>query len=111
MTVSNSRLAYGDCFDLLDKAIADNKGIRVRFDEWKQANYYRMRLHTARAIDRKDNARTFTEDQPMHGRSIYDTIVGRIKEDGDGFFWLYLEKVENNIDGPVESLSELGDEA
>jgi len=49
---------------------------------------------------------------PMHGRSIYDTIVARIKEDEEGKFWLYLENVMNNIKGPVESLSELeGDEA
>ena len=34
MVTSTSRLAYSDCFDLMDKAIADPKSIKVKFASW-----------------------------------------------------------------------------
>lgn len=93
MVASNSRLSYGDCFELMDKAIADQKGIRIKFATQEEAWHFRIRLHTARRIDRTDNMDVYALGHPMYGRSVYDPLTMRIKERSDGI-WLRLEKVD-----------------
>src|SRR6266576_3824526 len=97
-----SRLIHQDCFDLMDQAIANVKGTRIKFPDHGAAWHFRLRLHKARRIDREDNTRTFERDHPMYGRSIYDPLVVKIRVI-DGDTWLYLEKlsVEHFV---VESL-------
>ena len=104
MSTSTSKLAYADCFDLLDRAVADAKGVRIKFADMGDAWAFRLRLHSARKIARMENKVLYKEGDPMYGRSVYDVIVGRIREDG-GCFWLYLEKLDVNA-LHVESLSE-----
>lgn len=105
MSLSNSRLAYGDCFELLDKALEETRGIRVEVIDLASANYLRMRIHHARTIDRRDNAITYPDrDHPMHGRSPYDILVVRIEEDSTSG-WLYLDKQKVEI-GRIEALEE-----
>jgi hypothetical protein len=94
MAISNSRFSYGDCYDLMDKALADPKGIRIKFTSWGDALHFRLRLHTARRIDRKDNLEVFPSDHAMHGKSAYDPLIMRIKATQDGTTWLRLEKVD-----------------
>lgn len=105
MAISNSRFSYGDCYDLMDKAIADPKGIRIKFGSYGDALHFRLRLHTARRIDRKDNLEVFAADHAMHGKSAYDPLIMRLKENADGTTWLRLEKVDAR-EFEVESLSE-----
>lgn len=104
MVVSTSRLAFSDCFDLMEKAINDPKGIRVKFATYEDAFNFRLRLHSARKIDRRDNLDTYSEGHPMHGRSIYDQITVRIKR-FDGGAWLRLERIDTR-EFIIESLSE-----
>lgn len=87
MATSTSRLSYTDCFELMDAAIGNVRGVRVQA-EHSAATNLRMRLHTARRIDRSDNQQTYHQDHPLHGRSIYDELAVRIR---DG--WLYIERV------------------
>ena len=94
MVASNSRFSYSDCFELMDKAMADEKGIRIRFSTKEEAWHFRIRLHTARRIDRTDNMETYGIGHPMHGKSAYDPLTMRIREMGDGSIWLRLEKVD-----------------
>ena len=91
MATSTSRLAYNDCFDVLDEALANKKGIRVEVPDWNTGNYYRLRLHSARAIDRKDNKETYPDDHKLYGRSIYDQLVVRLREEGKKW-WMYIER-------------------
>lgn len=111
MTLPTSRLAYSDCYDAFDKAVADRKGIRISMRDEAQATYYRMRLNQARKIDRRENAKVYEPGHPMHGCSPYDAIVIRLLPEVDddevptGNWWLYLQKQEI-IPGIVESLSE-----
>ena len=91
MAASSSRLSYNDCFEVLDKAIANTKGIRVEVPDWGAGNNYRLRLHQARAIDRKDNKETYPDDHKLYGRSIYDQLVVRIKQVGTRW-WMYIER-------------------
>ena len=103
MVASNSRLSYSDCYELMDQAIADEKGIRIKFATQEEAWHFRIRLHTARRIDRTDNMDTYPVGHQMHGRSVYDPLTMRIREMASGI-WLRLEKV-NAREFEVESLS------
>ncbi len=105
MVTSTSRLAYGDCYDLMDKAIADPKGIKIKFAQEEDAWHFRIRLHTARKIDRLDNMVTYPETHALHGRSVYDALVMRIKTLTDKVVWLRLERVDGR-EFEIESLSE-----
>lgn len=93
MVASNSRFSYSDCYQLMDQAIADPKGIRIKFATQEEAWHFRIRLHTARRIDRTDNMDTFPQGHQMYGRSVYDPLTMRIREMADGV-WLRLEKVD-----------------
>lgn len=109
MPVSNSRLSYSDCFTLFDKALDDSKGARyqvngglTRGDAWQ----FRLRMHNARQIDRKDNRELFELGDPLYGRSIYDPLLIQIKQDVEEKWWIYV--IHTEIDeGQIESLSEL----
>lgn len=105
MAMSNSRFSYGDCYDLMDKALADSKGIRIKFSSSGEAIHFRLRLHTARRIDRKDNLEVYPDGHAMHGKSPYDPLVMRIKYTADDTTWLRLEKVEAR-EFEIESLGD-----
>jgi hypothetical protein len=104
MVTSTSRLAYSDCFDLMDKALADPKGIKVKFSTGEDAWHFRIRLHTARKIDRLDNKDIYEPGQPMHGRSVYDQLTMRIRKSSD-HAWLRLERIDTR-EFEIESLTE-----
>lgn len=109
MPVSNSRLSYSDCFTLFNKAYEDPKGARYqvnggknRGDSWQ----FRLRMHNARQIDRKDNKEIYEPGDPLYGRSIFDPLIIQIKQDTEELWWIYV--VHTEIDGDqIESLSEL----
>ena len=105
MSVSNSHLAYTDCYELMDKALADEEGIRVQTADEKAATFFRMRCNQARAIDRRRNADTYPEDHPLCGGSQYDALVARIKQTATGW-WVYIEHVGLEL-GKVEALSDV----
>lgn len=105
MVVSTSRLAYSDCFDLMEKAIADQKGIQIKFARYEDAHHFRLRLHASRKIDRNDNKVLYGEEHPMHGRSVYDQLTMRIRKLGDDSAWLRLERIDAR-EFEIESLSE-----
>lgn len=102
MTVSNSLYAYEDCFGVLDAALADEKGLRMRFDTPSAAVYFRLRCHYARKLDREKNKEVYPKTDLRHGMSQYDKVTIRLREDGDT--WLYFEKI-TSLPGEVESLS------
>jgi hypothetical protein len=95
MAINTSRLAYQDCFDLMERAISDEfpTGLRIKFASWNEANHFRQRIHNARYVDRNDNAELYDKSNVMHGRSVYDVLNCRIKELSDGW-WLRLERVD-----------------
>jgi hypothetical protein len=110
MTAPTTRLSYGDAYDALDRAKDDLKGIRIKFSDYAAACTFRSRLHYARTVDRRDNTQIYDEGDPLYGRSVYDPLVVRIKEDTEGAWWVYVEHA--SIDSMiVESLSELDDAA
>ncbi len=106
MSISTSRLSYTDCFEFFDKAIEDSKGARIILGSYADANFFRMRCHQARKIDRQDNLKIHDVGTKLHGASLYDQVSLRIKEDSEGQFYVYAEKTELDL-GDVEGLSEL----
>lgn len=99
MAINLSRLAYSDCYDLLEKAISSDypTGLRVLFATRNEAIHFRQRLHNARYVDRRDNAEVYAEGHPMYGRSVYDVINIRCREmrdHGKTGWWLRLERVD-----------------
>ena len=104
MAGSTSRLAYRDCYEVLDKALRNTKGIKVKVPDHGSGNNYRLRLHMARSIDRKDNQATYPEEHKLHGRSVYDPLVIRLRQEGKNW-WMYVEKFSTeNLE--IESLGE-----
>ena len=92
MGINPSRLAYQDCYDLMEKAISSEYpgGLRVKFGSENEAINFRQRIHNARQVDRSDNSKVYPDGHPMFARSVYDVITCRIK---DG--WLRLERVDS----------------
>lgn len=107
MTASNSRLSYTDCFELLDKALEEEEGIRIRVKDFGDARNLQMRIHKARVIERGENAATYPEGAPLHGRSVYDELKVQIRNINNTIF-LYIRSV-NCIakDYKIESLSQV----
>lgn len=115
MPISSSPLAYADCYDAMYRALEDDRGVRLKVDTRGNAEFLRMRLNTARAINREENAKTYPKGEPLHGRSEFDKLMFRIKElrskDGSTRVYVYLEQVSSFIpDTEIENLSEVTDD-
>lgn len=104
MSVSTSLLAYTDCVEVYDQALASNHGVRVRVKDHDAAWNFRMRMHQARKLIRIDNARTYEDDHPLFGKSPYDAYTLRIKQVGDKVY-VYLEP-NRVLAGAIEPLGE-----
>lgn len=91
MTISDSKLAYLDCYKILDAAIDATGGCRVHVVDENAAIHLRMRLHQARKIERRENRKVYERDHPQHGASVYDGLIVRIKII-DEEAWVYVEK-------------------
>ncbi len=104
MPISNSRLSYQDCYKVMDQALEDDIGARCQLPDHDAAVFFRMRMHQARQIDRKDNKVLYEPDHPLYGRSTYDRLTVRIKEFDDKVF-VYAERVQDPKS--LESLSEV----
>lgn len=98
-----SRLAYDDCYELFDKALETDKGIRVRMRDEGEAWDYRLRLYCARTVDRKDNRIERKKDDPLYSRSVYDPLVVRVRTE-KGETWLYIEK-RNTRDLEIQDIA------
>ena len=92
-----------DVYDILDRALNDNRGVRIRFGREGDAIQLRLRIHEARHSERRRNRLAYDPGHEMHNRSIYDGLVLRIREDS-GEWYLYIE---HNTAGEVESLSDI----
>jgi len=106
MSLSNSPLAYADCYDFMDRAINDPIGARVAISTENAAVHMRMRCHQARNINRTENSKTYpNSNHPLNGKSPYDVLVLKIKEENERVY-LYAERYDMEIDG-IEMLSEV----
>jgi hypothetical protein len=101
MPTPNHAAAYEDLYKLFELALADAKGIRVRFSTNGRAIHARLRMNAARQINRADNAILFPEPtNPMHGKSAYDALIFKVDD-----CYVVIERVDGTV-YEVESLSE-----
>lgn len=102
MTTPTARSAYKVYYDILDRAIDSEAGIRIGFADQGEANQYRVRLHTARSLDRELNRITREPSDPDFGVSDYDNLVVRVRRE-DGKWWVYIK--QNLPPAQVEELT------
>ena len=89
---NRSVLAFDDIRDLLDRALAAPRGLRVPCGTRGKAVHLRVRCNYFRKLDRKQSLLTYESDHPMYGRTPYDKLVFRIPKDGENSTALYIEK-------------------
>src|SRR6266852_9434184 len=99
--------------DFFEKIADDPLGGRVERGTYEEAFRFRLRCNQARKLHRAENMKVHEPNMPLYGASEYDPFVFRLREDTDGRWWVYAERVKL---GAVELLSELegaedGDEA
>lgn len=92
MSLSNSRLAYEEEYEVMDRALESAEGVRVGFDAQDDASYYRMRMNQARKLDRQFNGERYTNlNDPRRNKSQYDALSIRIRRIGNTY-WVYVAK-------------------
>ena len=101
MTLSPSRAAYEDCFELLDQALAGD-GIRVSAEDSGAAQHLFMRLHYARTLSRDESRKLYEPEHPEFGISAYDGLIVRRPREREGRWWVYIEP--RKVTGQVEEL-------
>lgn len=102
MTVSTSKAAYEDCYDLFDQALKAEKGIRVNRPTKGQATQLYTRLHYARKLLRAESREMNKPGDPAFDTSPYDSFIVR-KAYTDDEWWIYIEPRDARNDW-VESL-------
>ena len=107
MTIPTNRMSYADVYEKYDEAMEDPKGIRIPFDTRGEAQHYQMRMHNARSVDRRENAKMYERGHPLHGQSSYDILQLRILGPADdGSWFVYIEPKDKFIQA-IEPLSEI----
>lgn len=111
MAPPTSRLAYIDCYKILDAALEDKLGVRVRTSNEAQAQILRSRLHYARRLIRDENLAVYNPGDPLFGRSPYDVLVIRFRDAANrpiplnyiGEVYVYVE--QRQAPGEIEPLA------
>jgi hypothetical protein len=79
MTLPQSLGAYKDCFAILDQALANPRGLLLRFNTKSEAQYMRSRIYYGRKLEQLYSP---------EGSTDYDHLYITIEE-GDGW-WLVI---------------------
>jgi len=91
MSYPTSYMAYTDCYEVMDRALANDRGVRLQMADRTAAEYQRTRINYARKLNRKQNEKIYADpEHPLHGASPYDKLVCRIKQ-YNGNCYLYVE--------------------
>jgi hypothetical protein len=104
MSLTNSRLAYRDCYELMDEALKHEQGARASMGSEGSAMGYRIRMNKARQLDREFNKKVYQDPgHALHGGSIYDELIFTVREDETGNWWVYLRKtIRPSVVEPIE---------
>jgi len=106
VTLPESLLSYGDCMDFFERIVDDPKGGRYAVGSYENAHYFRLRCNQARKLHRRENMKTHAPNTKLYGASEYDPFMLKLREDTDGVWWVYAEKMSLEP-GQVELLSEM----
>ena len=84
MTISESPLAHADIKAVLDRALANGRGVKIACASIGEARNLVQRCYTFRKIDRKSNRDIYSLDDPRYGVSVYDQLSCYPAEEADG---------------------------
>lgn len=104
MPPSTSPLAYRDIQACMDRALGNNKGIKIACSDFSEAHSLRQRFYTARKIDRELNCKIFTPDHPNYARSIYDSLIVYPADDNGSPCLIIEVSTEDKLNSRVEDL-------
>lgn len=93
MSISTSKIAYEDCYALLDRALEARHGIKIVVPNYQFGRGLCTRINYARVLDRQTNREVYPEGDPHHGVSSYDVLTIRYPKEEAGRWWIKLEKV------------------
>lgn len=91
VTNPTTRDAYNTHYEVLDRALESPSGIRVSFDSREAAMYFRLRLHTARTLDRDLNTEAREPDDPRYGTTEYANLIIKAVTKEEGKWWIYIK--------------------
>ena len=101
----DNTLTYALERSYFDRALAQERGIRIPFDDYGDARALQLRLHKARQQDRRANLEIYEPGERLYGHSIYDGLICRVKR-ADDRVWVYIE---HSTAGEPEVLSVVSD--
>ena len=109
MPPTNSTLAHADIQAVMDRALANGRGCRVRCKDLGEAYSMRQRFYTARKLDREHNKRIYLPEDPRHRQSVYDALIvypaAANEDDPSDSIWCVIEtSTPNRLDERVEDL-------
>lgn len=107
MTTPRTRQAYFALYEILDAAQASPTGVRMQVESHAKATNLRMRLHSARQVDREYNAVIYERGMPLHGASVYDGLQVRLEvvSDPAGPCWIIIEPAIPRLIGQIEPIT------
>jgi len=92
MNWNQSPLAFADIREAFDRAIATQRGIRIKCGTHAEAVIRRSRFNYFRKMNRAENKETYPPGHNLHGNSVYDTLILRIPSRGaEDATYLYIE--------------------
>lgn len=80
MGLSKAVGSYDDCRQLLDKALASEKGIKITRESAGAAKHLRHRMNAYRAQTRRQSMTMYEPGNPAYNVSPYDGLVLRVVE-------------------------------
>ena len=75
-----SEYAYPEAKALMDRALLEEKGLRVTFSSKQDAVRLRFNCYTARNRERAAHARMFPPDDPLHNKSPWETLTFLVRQ-------------------------------
>lgn len=107
MSLPDQLEAFEDCLGLYERALADKVGARACFGTYEEAKLMQLRMHQARALERRQTLRLYPASDLRHGKSEFDCLRCRVLgPDEDGDWWVYVDRHGQDIK-TIEALSEL----
>jgi hypothetical protein len=105
MGTTDSRIAYDDCYAILDEACESPNGVRYLVDTYGKATHLVTRLNYARTLARRLATTVWGVGHQKAGVSAYDTLnVCRPRDAGNGRWWVYVERRETIDKSKLERL-------
>lgn len=100
MTFSNSTTNFDDVTEILDRALASPRGVRVPCPSHGHAVRMRQRMNICRRRDRENSRFINAKGDPMYGKSAWDKLeftMNKKGEEEDNYVFVRKQILESII--------------